>query len=90
MVEVYLLYFLIIALRCKLCRICLSFCHLKTLESVYMHCELGKSLSGHFTSHRAYYVTKVSRLRTPIFAFYLVVTLMNCKPFLPLPTLLFK
>ena len=29
MVEVYLLYFLIIALWCKMCRKCLRFCHLK-------------------------------------------------------------
>lgn len=29
MVEVYLLYFLIIALWCKMCRKCLCFCHLK-------------------------------------------------------------
>lgn len=47
--KVYLLYFLIIALWCKMCRKCLGFCHLKTLESVHMHCVLGKSLSRHFT-----------------------------------------
>lgn len=33
---------------------------LKTLESVYMHCELGKSLSCHFTYRHAYCVTNVS------------------------------
>lgn len=37
---------------------------LKTLESVYMHCELGKSLSCHFTYRHAYCVTKASWHRT--------------------------
>lgn len=37
---------------------------LKTLESVHMHCELGKSLSCHFTYRHAYCVTKVSWRRT--------------------------
>lgn len=44
MVEVYLLYFLIIASWCKMCRKCSPLSSLKTLESVHMHCELGKSL----------------------------------------------
>lgn len=38
----------IIALWCKMCRKCLPLLSLKTLESVQMHCELGK-LSCHFT-----------------------------------------
>lgn len=57
MVEVYLLYFLIIALWCKMCRKCLPLPSLKTLESVHMHCELGKSLSCHFIYRHAYCVT---------------------------------
>lgn len=59
-VEVYLLYFLIIALWCKMCRKMSPLLSLKTLESVHMHCELGKSLSCHFTYRHAYCVTKVS------------------------------
>lgn len=44
---------------------------LKTLESVYMHCELGKSLSCHFTYRHAYCVTKVSWHRTQTLPFTL-------------------
>lgn len=44
---------------------------LKTLESVYMHCELGTSLSCHFTYRHAYCVTKVSWHRTQILPFTL-------------------
>lgn len=85
MVEVYLLYFLIIALWCKMCRKCLRFLSLKTLESVHMHCELGKSLSCHFTYRHAYCVTKSQLTSDSEFAFYSVATFMNRVIFLPLP-----
>lgn len=89
MVEVYLLYFLIIALCCKMCKICLRFCLLKTLESVYMHCELGKSLSCHFSSRHAYRVTK-SQSHDSDFCLLLYGHLYENVPFFPMPTGLCK
>ena len=53
------------------------FCHLKTLESVHMHCVLGKSSSCHFTYRHAYCVTNVGWHRTREFAFYSVATRLN-------------
>lgn len=61
--EVYLLYFLMIALWCKMCRKYLLL-SLKTLESLHTHCELGKSLSCHFTYRHAYCVTEIGWHRT--------------------------
>lgn len=59
MVEVYLLYFLIIALWCKMCRKCLRFCHLKhwrvcicivSLESL---CLVILLIAMHTVSHKS-------------------------------------
>lgn len=75
MVEVYLLYFLIIALWCKMCRKCLRFWkHWRVCICIV---SLEKFMSCHFTSCHAYCVTKVSWHRTQIFAFYSVATFMN-------------
>lgn len=88
MVEVYLLYFLIIALWCKMCRKCLCFCHLKhwrvcicivSLESLCLVILL-------FAMHTC--VTKVSWHRH--IAFYSMATFTNNVKFFPMPTLLFK
>lgn len=58
-VEVYLLYFLIIALWCKMCRKCLRFCHLKhwrvcicivSLESL---CLVILLIAMHTVSHKS-------------------------------------
>lgn len=54
---------------------------LKTLESVHMHCELGKSLSCHFTYRHAYRVTEGSRRSVQNLPFTFNF---------PMPTLLFK
>ena len=63
------------------------FCHFKTLESVHMHCELGKTQkSCHiFLYSHAYWIPK--SLRTRNLPFYSVTTLMN-EMFCPVPTLL--
>lgn len=68
--EVYLLYFLMIALWCKMCRKYLLL-SLKTLESLHTHCELGKSLSCHFTYRHAYGVTEMGWHRTEDLSFTL-------------------
>lgn len=87
--EVYLLYFLMIALWCKMCRKYLLL-SLKTLESLHTHCELGKSLSCHFTYRHAYGVTEMGWHRTEGFVFYSVATFLNNVLLCPMPTFLFK
>lgn len=90
MVEVYLLYFLIIALWCKMCRKCLRFCHLKhwrvcicivSLESL---CLVILLIAMHTVSQ------KVSWHRTQILPFTLWPPLWITYYSSQMPTLLFK
>lgn len=86
--EVYLLYFLMIALWCKMCRKYLLL-SLKTLESLHTHCELGKSVLSFYLSpcircHRNGLTQDWG------FVFYSVATFLNNVLLCPMPTFLFK
>ena len=64
-----------------------AFLSLKTLESVHMHCELGKSLSCPFTSRHANCHKSADIGLLP---FILVATFIDNVPSFPMSTLLFK
>lgn len=89
MVEVDLLYFLIIALWCKMCRKMSPLLSFKTLESVHMHCVLGKSLSLSFYLSPCILCHKSVDIGLRI-CLYPVATSLNNVLFFPMPTFLFK
>lgn len=87
MVEVYLLYFLIIALWCKMCRKCLCFCHLKHWRVCICIVSLESFRLVILLIAIAYCVTIVSWHRTQILPFtrwpplWIMYFSSQCTPF---------
>lgn len=87
MVEVYLLYFLIIALWCKMCRKCLRFCHLKHWRVCICIVSLESFRLVILLIAIAYCVTNVSWHRTQILPFtrwpplWIMYFSSQCTPF---------